>query len=125
MMNDYFDFRKKSTFFPTIFDFNGCTVPLGQQVVTGYPCYRMLLRMSPSLPQFFDQDKDGSVSMSDISQVLPVTKLPQVHTPKMLRRRKGRGTSVEANPPQIRGVLSEQEEKEEEAGGESMDFGES
>ena len=60
--------------------------------------------------------------MSDISQVLPVTKLPQVHTPKMLRRRKGKKSSVEASPPQTRGVLEEQEEEEE--ADESMDFGE-
>ena len=40
--------------------------------------------------QFFDKDGDGFVGMSDISQVLPVTRLPEVKSIQVRRRRRSR-----------------------------------
>jgi hypothetical protein len=40
--------------------------------------------------QFFDKDGNGLVNMSDISKVLPVTKLPEVKVEKVRRRRGSR-----------------------------------
>ena len=75
--------------------------------------------------QFFDRNKDGFVSILDISQVLPVGKLPQVPLPQEKRRR-GRGSRERGAKSVTHGnqvpVTLEQEMPEEETKT-SMDFG--
>ena len=39
--------------------------------------------------QFFDKDSDGLVSMRDISQVLPISRLPEVTESQVGRKRGG------------------------------------
>lgn len=58
------------------------------------------MTFSPFFWQSFDKDGDGVVNKSDISHVLPVSKLPKAQLPQQqVRRRKisGRGNGEETS----------------------------